>query len=337
MKNSAVIRIIRAAALSLLGVAALCSCDRIFEFEGDCSSVWKLDFRYDMNMKYADAFGHEADAVTLYAFDQDGTLVWQNTEQGDSLASEEYAMTLDLEPGVYDLVAWSCCDIAAEMFDLPAAEPFKASCDDLVCEMIRQKGTDGKSYVQSHLGSLMHGSIDGLEITEAEGTHTVRIPMTKNTNEVRVILQHLSGEDIDPEGFAFAITDRNASYSFDNTLLPCEEITYREWRKDSGIVGTRAVTSASALVAELTVGRLMLDNDPRLTVTNAEGEIVLSIPLIDYALLIKGHYDSMSDQEYLDRQDEYNMTFFLDDDMHWINTHIYINSWKVVLSDVDFE
>lgn len=304
--------------------------------------MWKLDFRYDMNMKYADAFGHEADAVTLYAFDQDGTLVWQNTEQGDSLASEEYAMTLDLEPGVYDLVAWSCCDIAAEMFDLPAAEPLKASCDDLVCEMIRQKGTDGKSYVQSRLGSLMHGSIDGLEITEAEGTHTVRMPMTKNTNEVRVILQHLSGEEIDPEGFAFAITDRNAAYSFDNTLLPCEEITYREWRKDSGHVGTgsdetRAVTSASALVAGITVGRLVQGNAPRLTVTNDKGETVISIPLIDYALLIKGHYDSMSDQEYLDRQDEYNMTFFLDDDMHWINTHIYINSWKVVLSDVDFE
>lgn len=304
--------------------------------------MWKVDFRYDMNMKYADAFGHEADAVTLYAFDQDGTLVWQNTEQGDSLASEDYAMTLDLEPGVYDLVAWSCCDIAAEMFDLPAAEPLKASCDDLVCEMIRQKGTDGKSYVQSRLGSLMHGSIDGLEITEAEGTHTVRMPMTKNTNEVRVILQHLSGEEIDPDSFAFSITDRNAAYSFDNTLLPCEEITYREWRKDSGHVGTgsdetRAVTSASALVAGITVGRLVQDNTPRLTVTNDKGETVISIPLIDYALMIKGHYDSMSDQEYLDRQDEYNMTFFLDDDMHWMNTHIYINSWKVVLSDVDFD
>jgi hypothetical protein len=53
--------------------------------------------------------------------------------------------------------------------------------------------------------------------------------------------------------------------------------------------------------------------------------------------MIKGHYDNMGDQEYLDRQDEYNMTFFLDDDMHWISSFIYINSWKVVLSDVDFQ
>jgi hypothetical protein len=45
----------------------------------------------------------------------------------------------------------------------------------------------------------------------------------------------------------------------------------------------------------------------------------------------------MDDQEYLDRQDEYNMTFFLDDDMQWVSSHILINSWKVVLNDVDFD
>lgn len=45
----------------------------------------------------------------------------------------------------------------------------------------------------------------------------------------------------------------------------------------------------------------------------------------------------MSDQEYLDRQDEYNMTFFLDEQNQWINSVILINSWRVVLSNVDVD
>ena len=92
----------------------------------------------------------------------------------------------------------------------------------------------------------------------------------------------------------------------------------------------------SVAVAELTTGRLMTDQEPVLTVRNREGETVLSIPLVDYALLVKGYYNrDMDDQEYLDRQDEYNMTFFLDENDRWVNTSIIINSWHVVLQDVD--
>ena len=100
--------------------------------------------------------------------------------------------------------------------------------------------------------------------------------------------------------------------------------------------GTRAQSTIGVAIAELTVGRLVLENNPILTVTNDKGETVLSIPLIDYALLVKGHYNrEMSDQEYLDRQDEYNMTFFLDENGHWANSTIIINDWQIVLNDAD--
>ena len=95
-------------------------------------------------------------------------------------------------------------------------------------------------------------------------------------------------------------------------------------------------TAAICEGSELTVGRLMADMEPVLTVTNDKGEKVLSIPLVDYALMVKGHYNrDMSDQEYLDRQDEYNLTFFLDENNQWMSAYIYINSWKVVLQYTD--
>ena len=51
---------------------------------------------------------------------------------------------------------------------------------------------------------------------------------------------------------------------------------------------------------------------------------------------MKGFYNrNMDDQEYLDRQDVYDMVFFLDEGDRWIDPYIYINSWKVVLQNSD--
>ena len=79
--------------------------------------------------------------------------------------------------------------------------------------------------------------------------------------------------------------------------------------------------------------RLVKGQELRLTVTDKEmGRTVFSIPLIDYALLVKGFYNrDMDDQEYLDRQDVYDMVFFLDESDRWLDAYIYVNSWKVVL------
>jgi hypothetical protein len=68
-------------------------------------------------------------------------------------------------------------------------------------------------------------------------------------------------------------------------------------------------------------------------VVNTEtGETIINIPLLDYIQLVKGYENrDMSMQEYLDRQDEYNMVFFIDERDNWMQAYIYINSWKVVL------
>jgi hypothetical protein len=83
----------------------------------------------------------------------------------------------------------------------------------------------------------------------------------------------------------------------------------------------------------------MEDKNPILSIYNAEsGEVVASIPLKDYALLVKGNYNrAMSNQEYLDRQDEYNLTFFLDEFGNWASSRIIINSWNVILQETDLQ
>lgn len=79
----------------------------------------------------------------------------------------------------------------------------------------------------------------------------------------------------------------------------------------------------------------MMDNNPILTITNKkENRTVLQIPINEYALLVKGYeYADLSDQEYLDRQDQYNMTFFLDESGHWIKANIIINNWHIIRNE----
>ena len=113
------------------------SCDSmIYEEEGDCPVYYRLKFRYDMNLKFADAFPREVKSVRLYAFNTEGKLVWQATEKGEVLASKDYTMRLDLAPGNYRLVAWCGLD-DEESFRLPDAAPGCRQ-EDLHCRLKRE-------------------------------------------------------------------------------------------------------------------------------------------------------------------------------------------------------
>lgn len=323
---------------------AMTSCDAILgEDDVDCSVEYRVKFKYDKNMKFADAFANEVKSVTLYAFDEDGKFAYQSTEQGDILSADGYSMLVEVEPGDYNLVAWGGLE-GEESFAVPILKPGVSTLNDLNCKMNREhinRATDGSAYVSEDLKPLFHGQVTKQSFSRAATRQTVTVPLTKNTNNVRIILQHLSGENVDVSKFTFTINDENGLMNYDNNLLEDEKLTYYAWRTDSGTADidpkdARATTSVGVAIAELTVGRLVEKNNPILTISNEKGEKVLSIPLIDYALLVKGYYNrEMTDQEYLDRQDEYNMTFFLDEDNRWASSSIIINSWKVVLDEVE--
>ncbi|MEE0235701.1 MAG: FimB/Mfa2 family fimbrial subunit, partial [Bacteroidales bacterium] len=40
----------------------------IFEGEGDCGVYYRIRFKYDYNIKFADAFANEVNSVALYVF-----------------------------------------------------------------------------------------------------------------------------------------------------------------------------------------------------------------------------------------------------------------------------
>lgn len=318
----------------VLCAMALTSCDdSFFNGEGDCDPHYRVKFRYDYNMKYADAFAHEVNTVTLYLLDANGNIVYENTESGAALAADDYAMTVDIEPGTYNMLVW-CGTADKQSFEAPQA----AKKEQLTRKLKRKQASDGKAIVDTDIDRLFHGYVAGQVFERGEGMHTYTVPLVKDTNNVRVVLQQLSGEPVDKDNFDFTITDDNGFMNWDNKLMSDATLNYKAWRKDVGSADIETGDGASsfgACLAEFTISRLVTSHNPRLTVTNNRtGEIVFSIPLKDYCLMVKGFYNrDMADQEYLDRQDEYNMVFFLDDGMRWISSYIYINSWKVVLQN----
>lgn len=325
----------------------LTACDSvIFDEEGDCSVTYRVKFRYDYNMKFADAFAHEVKYVTLYVIDENGHVVWQHTESGKALATENYFMTVDVAPGTYDLLAWcSGTETGLSTFTVPDSDTKTA----LTCTLNREHDEEGAAYVRGDLDHLYHGWLKEQTFNDIEGIYNFTVPLVKNTNNIRVVLQHLSGEPINADKFTFSITGNNGFMNWDNNLLPDEQITYYARYVSSGeadidtsdknpaTAQTFTRSAFSAAIAELTVARLITGQNVQMTITNNEtGETVFSYPLIDLALLLKS-YDNkdMDNQEYLDRQDEYNMVFFLDEGDRWTSTYIYINSWRITFQQTE--
>lgn len=323
--------------LSALIVTALFgSCENIIEGEGDCSTIYKVKFTYTMNILETDAFASKVKSVTLFVFDKSGQCIYVKTESGATLANDDYAMEIDLPVGTYDFVAWCGLD-GNEDFRLAKADG-PQSREDIVCSLLPE--SRAATDCQKNLAPLWHGRADDIVLPDAAGEHVVStIDLTKNTNTIRIILQHYKGKELNPDDFDFTITDNNHIMNWDNALLPCEEIAYREWSKIPTEVtmpdeesDSAEKTAVSSLVAELDVARLVKKDDIAVLTVSQKGaeKPVIRLPLIDLLLVAKGEArHEMDDQEYLDRQDEYNLIFFLDDEGWYMNAGIWINSWHI--------
>ena len=66
--------------LLMLGLV-FTSCNYWHDDQEGCEAHLRLQFVYDMNMKFADAFAHEVKTVRLHAFNQNGKLVYTKTSR----------------------------------------------------------------------------------------------------------------------------------------------------------------------------------------------------------------------------------------------------------------
>lgn len=336
---------------AVLALSLTACTDLVYEDEGECTVTYNLRFVYNMNLKWADAFPSEVHSVHLYAFDRDGLFVKDFIVNGEAVDQEGYTMRLDLGPGKYTLVAWCGMDnegVAEKSFTVPVPVAGRTRIEELTCSLNVESDSQSSLYSDARLDFLYHGILK-VDLPDVyNGSFDYTMYLTKNTNHIRIILQQLSAEDMNPEDFEFKIEDANGIMGYDNRMLGTDPITYLPWGIGTGEAGIdpneapdNGLVYADALIADFSTGRLIADHDKDLMLTiTSKDKIVARVPILQYALMSKEYYimaygHEMSDQEFLDREDEYVFTFFLDDSQRWTEMHINILSWRMVVHNYD--
>ena len=324
------------------------SCEKLFDYEGDCEVTHEIRFVYDMNLKWADAFPSEVKSVNLYVFDSNGLFIKEYSDRGEALTQPDYGILLDL-PGnrTYRFLAW--CGLLNEedsqtSFYVPTPEAGTTTIEEMTAS-IKGALVKGEIVSEDQLQFLYHGYLETELPDNYDGSHYIyTIPLTKDTNHIRVMLQQVNG-NLTPDEFEISLGADNGVLSWNNLPEEGSEVLYYPWNTDSDILGVgnagENVSEYYGVIADLSTSRLMAEesNNIFLTVKSKEdGKLLFRVPMIQYFLTEKDYYEQayghkMSDQQFLDRQDEYFMTFFLDDNMQWLYAVINILEWRVIIKN----
>lgn len=297
----------------------LASCELVDEHLPEC--VHEIRFVYDMTLSGGDAFPVQVRSIDLYVFTLDGTLVKKYSEEGDALSQKDYRMKLDLPEGTYKVVAW--CGMKDNGFCMETP--------DKLSSMTTRLMETGVTSAED-LGALWYGTQDIHIDPMTQIVHTVHL--TKDTNNIRVTLQRIDGTTVSDSDFDFSIEDTNRVLNSQN--IPNSAVTYKPFVQGQqtlgGADGAEAVTVA---YAEFSTSRLYVGNQPRLTITyKPDGREVMNIPLLDYLTMRSAKYMTWGSQEYLDRECDYSLVFFLNDNNQWARTTIIVNGWTIRINNI---
>ena len=116
----------------------IASCDSVLNYNEDCDIEYCVKFKYDYNMEEKDVFAEQVRTVTLYAFDDNNNLVYQNTDEGEPLGEGNYAMNVvGIDPSQYRLVVWA--GLNDESFAVPLLYPNQSKIEELTVKRYANK------------------------------------------------------------------------------------------------------------------------------------------------------------------------------------------------------
>ncbi len=276
-------------------------------------------FVYDYNMLSTDAFPTQVDKVDLYVFDENGLFVMKQTGERVPAEDGDYQMEVSLPTGKYQFMAWAGVHDSYEIPTLVAGRSTKAELE------LKLQRTSSK-IINHELEPLWYGQ--PIEVDFTGGHHqTETIHLIKDTNKLRFAFQYAvqtEGTALNVDDYTYEVIESNGYLDADNALLKDEELSYQPYYKEQ--------KNVSAVAVELNTMRLMANRATRFVVTEkATGKPVFDINLTDYLLMTEMEGHKWGAQEYLDRQDEYVIVFFLSSS--WQAVQININGWTWYVQD----
>ena len=352
----------------------LCSCNDLMHDDlPSCDMGVDLQFKYDYNVQRADMFNDHVGGVSVFVYDQQGKFITRqdayNSATSQPLKDHNYTMRLNLEPGKYRFVTFAFQKKYEETRTLKGAK-FQIAIPQVGSDIkdlnVRLDRTNpNRQNAQSHdgndpednpavvenrslpLDTLWHGLSDHLvEVKDLQVTkHT--ISLVRDTKQLTVRLHQLNEPtNINADDFSYQITDANGYINYDNSLLPDEELTYTpyktwttEFTTPEGTVQER--TAHAALMFSRLVLHPATENDKNaiLSIWNKKtGEEVVRINLADFLAQGRGAFEALnySAQEFLDREYDYKLDFFLKGDKwQYVKLGISILDWSKRIQRAD--
>lgn len=308
---------------SIVYIASLLSsCEKIYDEPQGCGLF--LDFKYDYNMLYADAFHSQVERVDVYVFDRDSNFVMKKSERGKALAASGYRMAVNIPSSKakeYIVMAWAG---TIDHFNIIPDKVNPATISELKLNMKQQES----GINNTDIGSLWYGEIRNVNYL-AQGEQTETINLIKDTNRFRIVLQKVGeGTPISVDDMSFIILTNNAFYNYKNEIVPTHLINYQPYFTDD-------IEEVGA-VAELNTMRLVADNPIQLIIRdNKNNKELLDINLMNYLLATKMEGHNMSAQEYLDRQSEFTIILFYNmvNNVPYLSAKIVVNNWTTWLQN----
>lgn len=315
----------------------LTGCEAIMDHLQPCPTGLYVHFRYDYNVERADMFHDQCGSVTLYVFDADSALIRQVTVENIGgkrpLSDMDFAIKLDSLPsGKYHFLALAHQRPLDEIMSKPGAKYRRAALakgDDMkvmnICLDREARVADSVPYPISTiapLDTLWHGmSLRAFLYDSSLEMHDT-VSLMRDTKMLTVGL-HQIGDSVRTkmhiEDYDIFIVDDNRCLDFDNSVMLDDDIVYRPFAKwNTGSVGADGTPYDSTAHATLTFNRLMTYGDAAddaiLCVRHIPSDsvvVALNLP----STLLQGrnypNYQRYAPQEFLDRQHDYYLDFFL--------------------------
>lgn len=318
--------------ICVFAVATLSSC--IHDDTEDCPLI--IDFNYSYNIKNANAFELEASRVKVWLFGTDGKFISQYIDEGSHI-DNAYRMEIPhLPPGEYTLVAWarSCAqthEYATCLF--PELTPGISTVEDLHARFRRQ----AEDISDVEFNALLNGT---QQVTFSNtGPVYCTINLMKVTNKVRVLLMPVGSEGVSAEKYDFLIQDDNGWLNCSGNKYASDAITYKPYYAETLFPPESRANDGSlqsVAVASLHTSRFFYGDSPRFSVVDREsGEEKFVLENLTWYLSLLAtleHSDRWDAQEYLDREDYYDITIYVDGDT-FMKNKIVIKDWVISIDD----
>ena len=331
----------------IMAGSMLCSCNDLMHDDlPPCDMGVDLQFKYDYNVQRADMFKDHVGGLSVFVYDEQGNFIARHDAYNDAvsqpLKDPNYAMRINLEPGKYRFATFAFQKKYEDALAQPGAKfqiALPQQGDNITALHARLDREQGKVNNQSQpLDTLWQGlSNELVEVKDLQVTrHT--IGLVRDTKQLTISL-HQTDEpaNINADDFSYQITNANGDISYDNSLLPDEELTYTpyytwtsEFKDTEGNVKERTA-HAALMFSRLIWHPKEKDKNAILTITNkTTGEEVVRINLADYLAQGRGAFEARhySEQEFLDREYDYKLDFFLQGNQwKYVQLRISILDW----------